>query len=780
MGLIHDVKAICDRLAPRGWRDLLRTVTDNALDISKPTVSALQQELTKDLPAINRAQSGFEDFCPRGRAAIYSGNPALSLLYHAFASPNVYPNPHAPRTDEDFPTLTELDTIENYIYSLANKRLADFTNSVIAVFAYQYRAGTRSVHRIHADMAFSRTGIARVGTAPMHYDPFRRSFWPSPAGGGPGIAVMPARYAAFIAERRKLTSKDAVMHPLTADIAGDNQRTFLVPVHKLFSGNECLLGEKIQQVSFLEYHRNEKLRKIHQLSPAKGGVLPLPGFNINQPPFVRESAELVKLQPVGASTLLVPLHRPTLAETAMQHNSVSGRDEIVRFRVPPRAHNNRFVKSSFQIPATQAGRAAPEYAHIRLHVRPNGQLFDLNSLSSADFFKVLKDARIQGIPQVEDGPLEAAHVLDSSCDGVISALVTLSKPLKRFSAVSFVAAPDFLPLVDQMEVQRWAEQNGLAAPGKYFEQGGPTPLCYGRDVAPNPTLPDPANHSNPAFVRADEANQTFAAVISSAPQSDGELLSLASSVSTSSLPDAAADVFEPGWDTSMFRDQDGDFYANFGLGSPFPEDAKLCAALNSFWPAAAPDAGRTFGGMTALPLLDEELGFYPGHPKVLAGQVSSNAGWDGEFGPFFLNKNKQLSFSAMERSDYTVNALQGKISLGLLGRIDAAEQLARMDAFRECADRIRGRTSMSEFTTLLVTAETIEDWSERQDRFNDSLRGSGYLFVFADYVNAKEDSNDRQRRIADVRLRVTCQVSSTLVGTQKDNGIPEVTPRRHS
>ena len=70
----------------------------------------------------------------------------------------------------------------------------------------------------------------------------------------------------------------------------------------------------------------------------------------------------------------------------------------------------------------------------------------------------------------------------------------------------------------------------------------------------------------------------------------------------------------------------GKFYANYGLGSPFPEDAKLCAALNSFWPAAAPDAGRTFGRLTALPLLQQELGLHPQHPKVLAGQAASSTG----------------------------------------------------------------------------------------------------------------------------------------------------------
>ncbi len=101
------------------------TVTGNSLDIKQPTAAALRTELTKSLAAINRGVAGFEDFSPNGTAAIQSGDPARSLLYHALASPNVYPSPTSARTDADFPTLVELDTIENYIYSVAKMKLKD-------------------------------------------------------------------------------------------------------------------------------------------------------------------------------------------------------------------------------------------------------------------------------------------------------------------------------------------------------------------------------------------------------------------------------------------------------------------------------------------------------------------------------------------------------------------------------------------------------------------------------------------------------------------------------
>ena len=64
---------------------------------------------------------------------------------------------------------------------------------------------------------------------------------------------------------------------------------------------------------------------------------------------------------------------------------------------------------------------------------------------------------------------------------------------------------------------------------------------------------------------------------------------------TTFLSDGCSDVFAPGWDVTFAEQGDTRFYATFGLGSPFPEDVKLCAAANAFWPAASPDAARPSG-----------------------------------------------------------------------------------------------------------------------------------------------------------------------------------------
>lgn len=82
-------------------------------------------------------------------------------------------------------------------------------------------------------------------------------------------------------------------------------------------------------------------------------------------------------------------------------------------------------------------------------------------------------------------------------------------------------------------------------------------------------------------------------------------------------------MFAPGWDVGSDRtpERSGDdgevapgitFLTTYALGSPFPEDAKLCAALSSFWPAVAPDVTRTFEPSerypTTTPLTDEAIG----------------------------------------------------------------------------------------------------------------------------------------------------------------------------
>ncbi len=271
---IDEVKAACARLAGMGWRSLLK---QHGLDIGKADLAA---ELARKL-AIDRSVPGFEDFSLAGTRGIKPGFPAASLLYHAFASPDVHPSATGnPATSMDaYPTLAELDAVENYIYGLRPIDPASLKDVVIGVFAYEYRPGASTAHGYHADFVFSRTGIARVGTRGEAWDGARRGFRNDPAGQS-GIAVTPARYAAFFAEARRPLAADPIMG--RRDERNDPHRTFLFPSHKLFAGSTCVAGATIT-LDFIEYHRNEKLKRVH----SAGGVKVARGFDIEKPPFVR-------------------------------------------------------------------------------------------------------------------------------------------------------------------------------------------------------------------------------------------------------------------------------------------------------------------------------------------------------------------------------------------------------------------------------------------------------------------------------------------------------------
>jgi hypothetical protein len=201
MALIDQLTALCNRLAPGGWAKLFKL---HGLDI---TAADLRKELERDLDAIVREAPGFEDFAFEGRRGIEPGSPSRSLVYHALASPNVQGVDGTGLTI--YPTLQELEIVENYVFARKAPSLPELTaiadGSLIAVvvFAYEYRPGVDTVHRRHADLCFSRIGVARVGTKELFYDPRSRGFLPFTEGDDDhAIRVLPARYAAYVAVQR--------------------------------------------------------------------------------------------------------------------------------------------------------------------------------------------------------------------------------------------------------------------------------------------------------------------------------------------------------------------------------------------------------------------------------------------------------------------------------------------------------------------------------------------------------------------------------------------------
>jgi hypothetical protein len=187
-------------------------------------------------------------------------------------------------------------------------------------------------------------------------------------------------------------------------------------------------------------------------------------------------------------------------------------------------------------------------------------------------------------------------------------------------------------------------------------------------------------------------------------------------ISPTALTDGASNVFAPGWDVSYGRDGlfSSPYYNTAGLGSPFLEDAKLCAAANGMWAAASPDASRTFNRVTtptAVPLTDEELGIHPSssggsHPGV-------NHGWDGGYGPFveIVGGAITVNYADILRADYVSNALRNLLRFDLLRKVSRKQMMERMTALGAAVSLLDGHGSkVADTRRWLVVFRMIEQW----------------------------------------------------------------------
>lgn len=778
MTLVEQLKSqVLDPLAPHGWRELFAR---HGLDICVP-IDELEHELNKTL-TVDRGMPGFEEYSLAGVRGVEPGKLGLSLIYHALASAGC-----VDAKIDLYPTLSQLDVVENYIYSRQKIVLTELRDPVLAVFSYQYRDRQHTTHRQHADVVFSRTGVARVGTHPAQYDGATRGYAVNPGPGVRGFSVLPSRYGLFVAERKVRGRDGTVLRPSRID----DELVFLFPVQKVFTGDECLYevdkaGRKravqVGSVDFIEVHVNEKLARVHDEQGGENDAFvpphPTVQFDLKAYPFIRDSRTdptLVHLSPVGATVQVVPVHGK-IVSTATQ--TVAGKQELVRFVVPKlgttRRRPNRYW-STFEIEANGNSRAAPEYLNIR-HEPQAGGLLDLNSLDSATFkSKVL-----------EAGGYEAAHFIDNSCDGVLGVKAVKGIRLPIHCAFSLVTATDYFPQVDQVDVEQWVERQqfvptGLANVGLVFPQGGPQPMSDGRfnwygegvpDVSvsyqiPNCNLPNPLAPERPAFELDDPSNYTVTALVGHQALAPALGFSPGGRRALNWLPDAAADVYAPGWDVSQHQRDGRNMMVSYGLGSPFPEDAKLCAALNSFWPAVAPDSSRSYGFrppqagrprrqlFTSVPLTDGELGYHPHHPRVLAKEVVSESGWDGDYGPCVISGdgNQYVLASNPLRADLTKSALEGHIHLSGLDAITTAEYIRRIHALSWCRENIDewcrlnfGRVfNHRESGWWLITFEGVPKWEDWKSavlpRVSHELVGEGYVFVFATVGERDEFEN---------------------------------------
>ncbi|MCE6977264.1 hypothetical protein EI534_07585 [Pseudomonas frederiksbergensis] len=640
MSLINDVKAICDHLAPLGWRDLLLKVTDGELDIQQVDSASLRTELAKPLSVINRNIAGFSDFSLDGKQGITPGAPSLSLLYHALASPSVT------EEFEGFPSRLDIDIVENYVFGSETPTLAKLvkkagitgkTKLAIVVFAYEYRPARDTCSRLQADMVFSRTGVARVGTKDAFYDSRSRGFQSEVEENPFAFRVCPAQYGAFLAIR-KSGKKLQHMRPQT----DDDRLDFWIPIHKLFNGKECLSGFDLQ-VTFTSFHYNDKIRRTRVHTLDMSNVPATPPFQFSD-----------GIANVDADGLVTPVPHPRLVEPARFNG------ELLSFKVPMSESAFAALEPGAQVVEGMEVRPAPAYVNARTEVR-NGTMIDLNQDSTRP------DVR----ETVAAGDYDALHFTDFTGDGYVDVVVPALSGATNVLAssvpsYSLVAAPDFFPSAGQRELFE-------SVPGHFWGKR-PVPLC---DTRLPGNLQAPSN-------RFDPNDKTITAIVplfGSQPSAGIRPLSIDAS-RHSCLPDDCAGVYAPGWDVSTDIMQSGPLevhhLAAYGLGSPFPEDAKLCAALSTFWPTVAPDASRGMSPntgnprlhATVAPLTDEEIG-----------QIGTLP-WDGVTGPRIITINGQQFAECDDflHVDYVQLALDGRFSSRLTARVTSDEYARRMSA----------------------------------------------------------------------------------------------------
>ncbi len=746
--LLEGVRGVCGVLAPHGWADLLR---QHGIDI---TATDLKAELSKTME-VRRDVPGFEDFSKDGRRGIEPGAPARSILYHALASPNVVADGRGKRLGA-FPTPAQIEAVENYVFGAAPPSLERLKQRAggkplgLVVFACEYRPAGDTCHRRHADLTFARTGIARVGTAPALYDRGLRGFTPYQEDDPFAIRVLPARYAAYIAVRQK--GDEANFCPMRHR-SDDKTRDFWLPLHKLFDGIECLADFNTGQglsVALSSRHFNEKIRRIHLRLGRDGFDTGADAADLGKEPFViREGiAELSTNVADDGAGLLVPVPHARLVEPAL----FGGKP--LTLKVP---RNVPALQSSLSLPGEEVRREgapnlyildAPEFVHVRHQVQADGTERDIGFPGDPQKMPTASALR----RAIRAGEYTARHYVDFTGDG----WVTVSCPQldaeqwPPVAAYSLVAAPDFFLSCNQRELMHWWESQQVP---KVLQD-----VLWSRDPEPLSDDRHPANLQLPNTpFQPDDVTPTAVVSMFGDVSSDKSEPAVADPLRHSCLPDDGAGLFAPGWDVSMARTPSGvPHFANHGLGSPFPEDAKLCAAISAFWPAVAPDTSRTMdtGNQTVAPLTDEENG-----------QVGTMP-WDGVPGPRLVAQGGQdfAEFASYAHADYVNSALANRFTLALTGRVGVEEYRRRVLAmaivYHELVGRIptpSGEDPRPSWVVLSFRPVSSGDGElqEAQKDAGSMLLGSVYRFEMSRVGTFSDSPTRKDRRRMLVNQRTT-------------------------
>ncbi|MFN5238132.1 MAG: hypothetical protein ACK5FV_13280 [Bacteroidota bacterium] len=675
------ISQICRRLAGLGWRDLLLDVTGGQLDL---TADDLERRLLAPLSKIDRSHPGFGDFSLSGNKPVEPGHPDRSLLYHAFASATVVANRRGEKL-EGFPTLAEIEALENFIYGSRKATLKDLTaganpeDLAIVVFALNYRSTPLSVTGYHAQLCFSRTGIARLGTIDPYYDAEKRAFTGIDPDRPYDFRVVPRRFAPYLAKRvRGYNGQFGLQDPQDGDEALD----FWVPVHKLFSGTECISGMNLE-VRYDRGMQNDEIASFHNTIHGQGLTTGWTGSDLENYPFVIKDEKIASLsvKESDGSGLLVPLPDKLIREAyykgerlTFPHSAVQGRDrrnvQISSLFVMPASSET--LEPGYYLDSDQdSPRNAPEYINVRHQVR-NGQVHNLNDHPDV-------------IAVIRKGGYDAQHYIDSAGDGWVGVTckqLEQSGITATMPAFCAVGLPDFLPDLNQRDLMAWW-QNVVPKPMRASLWTVPPLALSQARIAANVELPI-------GFSLYDKTVTAIVAQLDDSPKKTEPTVQKPNgpvNYGKVGLPDGSPGLFDPGWDVSMgVRSMDGGteihkYLVGHGLGSPFIEDAKLCAALGAYWPALAPDATRQFepekimGGIpypwpSIVPQTDEELGMEPsGNGKLMP--------WDGVPGPKrrVVDGKPVIAYTAMNHVDYI--DILGTMTAVLTARIGSDEYKAR-------------------------------------------------------------------------------------------------------
>lgn len=792
--LIDSVAAACRRLAPLGWRSMLRDVTGGELDI---TAADLHAELVKPLSHIDRNYPGFGDFDIAGKRGIEAGRPDQSLLYHAFASSTVTTDRQG-NTLAGFPTIAEIDAVENYVYGVTPPTLGELRRRfadkplAIAAFALQYRNTPNSVHGRHAELCFARAGVARLGTTGPLYNDRTRAFEGLDATNPFAFRVVPQRFAAYLAvqmkgDYRSFGPQD-FLEPNSnkgEQDEGDENRDFWVPVQKLFNGTECIQGYTLA-LDIDRDLRNDELARFHQFLDTNGYLNNWRGADLDKFPFTIRDEKIASFSENTSFGPGVIVPKPAPLFVAAQYDG-----KPVTFPVDPRYTSNpeNLEYSSMQVlpaagsdnpfnyfasrsPDTQ--RPAPEYLNVRHKVLPDGSVVNLND-----------DPNLMTV--IKNGGYQAQHYIDFTGDGwVIARCSQLEFEIPdSVPAYCMVGPPDFFPKVRQRELMLWWQNDVPAVLRDTLWPLPPFALSQTR-IAANITLP----------IGFSIDDVTVSAIVTQ-PQSGGGPVQTPNGPlpeTLTGLPDASPGLFDPGWDTSQgiyFTDVQAPiqkFLVGYGLGSPFVEDAKLCASLGNYWPGISPDATREFqpnkllgGAVTPwpsnAPMTDEEIGITP-----VAGD--KNLPWDGVRGPSerIIDGNHYAAYQDVMRVDYV--DMPKTMTAALTSRVDLAEYEARVLAMEAVywALGIRGGSyvqSMTEKSKWSVLSfhgadDNDPELAEAEQALAVKLTGPHrYRFVvFRSNVNANDKHDPADPRIVLIEMidRVVLYVAGNSVLLKRDDG----------